>query len=166
MSFTEPPQQAPQTPPAQAQVPPTAQPVAAQGPSGPRSGFWIRFGAYFLDSILVGIVNGILYAALKGAGYALGILVFIAYFSYFEGTTGQTIGARACGIRVVGFADGQSIGFPRSLWRTLMRYVCAIPIFLGYFWMIWDKEKQTWADKVADSVVVPVASYPVPPKGS
>jgi hypothetical protein len=27
--------------------------------------------------------------------------------------------------------------------------------------MIWDREKQTWHDKVASTVVVPVADYPV-----
>ena len=29
-----------------------------------------------------------------------------------------------------------------------------IPLFLGYFWMLWDREKQTWHDKMAGSVVV------------
>ncbi len=173
MSFTEPPQPAPQAPPPQAQVPPTAQqmpptaqPVTAQGPSGPRAGFWQRFGAYFLDAIMVGIVGGILEAALKGPGYALAILLFIGYFTYFEGSTGQTIGKRALGIRVIGFEDGQTIGYGRALGRTLMRYVDAFVILLGYLWMLWDKEKQTWHDKVATSVVVPVSSYPVPPQAS
>ena len=27
--------------------------------------------------------------------------------------------------------------------------------------MLWDKEKQTWSDKIATTVVVPVADYPV-----
>jgi uncharacterized RDD family membrane protein YckC len=26
---------------------------------------------------------------------------------------------------------------------------------LGYSWMLWDSEKQTWHDKAANSVVVP-----------
>ena len=37
----------------------------------------------------------------------------------------------------------------------------AIVICLGYLWMLWDPEKQTWHDKMAGSVVVPVANYPV-----
>ena len=32
--------------------------------------------------------------------------------------------------------------------------VSAIPLFLGYFWMLWDKEKQCWHDKIASDVVV------------
>ena len=36
-----------------------------------------------------------------------------------------------------------------------------IPCFLGYFWMLWDSEKQTWHDKMAITVVVPTSDYPV-----
>ncbi|HZQ16865.1 MAG TPA: hypothetical protein VFA82_08850 [Gaiellaceae bacterium] len=35
------------------------------------------------------------------------------------------------------------------------------PIFPGYFWMLWDGEKQTFHDKFAGSVVVPTDGYPV-----
>ncbi len=37
----------------------------------------------------------------------------------------------------------------------------AIVLLLGYLWMLWDKENQTWHDKMATSVVVPVSAYPV-----
>ena len=36
-----------------------------------------------------------------------------------------------------------------------------LPIFLGFFWMLWDKEKQCWHDKFASDVVVPVSAYPI-----
>ena len=29
--------------------------------------------------------------------------------------------------------------------------------------MLWDPEKQTWHDKLSNTVVVPVAAYPPPP---
>jgi uncharacterized RDD family membrane protein YckC len=41
------------------------------------------------------------------------------------------------------------------------RILSAIVCLLGYFWMLWDKEKQTWHDKFAASVVVPTSAYPV-----
>ena len=65
------------------------------------------------------------------------------------------------GIRVIDFRDGGEIGHARAFIRYLGRYVSAIPLLLGYFWMLWDPEKQTWHDKIAGSVVVPVDSYPV-----
>jgi uncharacterized RDD family membrane protein YckC len=138
-------------------------PVTGRGPSGPRAGFWRRFAAALLDGIIVGIAFGILYAALKGVGYALGILIGIAYFVYFEGgPTGQTLGKKALGIRVIDFATGGPIGHGRAFIRYIGRIASEIPILLGYFWMLWDKEKQTWHDKFAGSVVVPVADYPLP----
>jgi uncharacterized RDD family membrane protein YckC len=89
----------------------------------------------------------------------LGLLVAIAYYTYFEGSEdGQTIGKRACGIRVRS-VDGGSIGHTRAFLRYIGRIVSTIPIFLGYFWMLWDKEKQCWQDKVANDVVVPVSDY-------
>src|SRR2546423_2447299 len=71
---------------------------------GPRAGFWQRFGAAVIDAIIVGVVILILWAVLKGVGYALGVLISIAYVVYFEGgPTGQTIGKRMLGIRVYDF---------------------------------------------------------------
>ena len=35
------------------------------------------------------------------------------------------------------------------------RYISTIPLFLGYFWMLWDPNKQTWHDKIANCLVVP-----------
>ena len=42
----------------------------------------------------------------------------------------------------------------------MIAYVRSASFFLlGYLWMLWDKEKQTWQDKFAGSVVVPVDAY-------
>ncbi len=137
--------------------------VAAGGPSGPRAGFWSRVGAYLLDAILLAIVNGILLVVLgRPAQLALGIIIGIAYFVYFEGgPTGQTLGKKALGIRVIDFSAGGPIGYGRAFVRYIGKILSSIPIGLGFLWMLWDKEKQTWEDKLATSVVVPVTAYPV-----
>jgi uncharacterized RDD family membrane protein YckC len=137
-----------------------AQSYSGKG-SGPRAGFWARFGAVIVDGILLGIINFILEAALKGVGVALALVVSIAYFTYFEGgPTGQTFGKRALGIRVISLDDGGPIGYGRAFIRWIGRYVSAIVILIGYFWMLWDKESQCWHDKFAGDVVVPVSAYP------
>jgi uncharacterized RDD family membrane protein YckC len=116
--------------------PPPPPPGFSTGPSGPRSGFWRRFAALFIDGV--------------------------AYFTYFEGSaSGQTIGKRALGIRVIDFNTGGPIGHGRALIRNLARILSGLFCDLGYLWMLWDKEKQTWHDKIASDVVVPVESYPV-----
>jgi len=132
------------------------------GASGPRAGFWRRLGAAIIDGLITGIVSGILYVALKTAGYALGLILTITYFTYFEGgLTGQTFGKKAMGIRVIDFSTGGPIGYGRAFIRYIGRIVSALIIYIGYLWMLWDKEKQTWHDKFAGDVVVPVAAYPI-----
>jgi len=121
-----------------------------------RAGFWRRFAAALIDGILLGIVSGILRAILgTGGGYALGTLITIGYFVYFHGTTGQTPGNAALSIRVVGKDDGATIGYGRAFVRWLVSLVSGFVILIGYLWMLWDSEKQTWHDKAANSVVVP-----------
>jgi uncharacterized RDD family membrane protein YckC len=121
-----------------------------------RSGFWRRFVAALIDGILLGIVSGILQAIIgKNGGYGLGTLLTIGYFVYFHGTTGQTPGDAALSIRVVGKDDGAPIGYGRAFVRWLVSLVSGFVLLLGYLWMLWDGEKQTWHDKAANSVVIP-----------
>lgn len=153
-------QSAPQAPPDQY--------GARNGPSGPRAGFWIRLGALILDGFILGIpfaiLIGIAAAADVGAlvvlFYVLYIVASIAYPVIFEGgPTGATYGKRICGIRVYDINGAPQIGYGRAFIRYLMKIVSAIPLYLGYFWMLWDKEKQCWHDKVAGDVVVPRDAY-------
>jgi uncharacterized RDD family membrane protein YckC len=144
--------------------PPPAASYSPSGPSGPRAGFWQRFAAYFLDGIIVAIIPGILLVATgnRALFYVVALVIDIAYITYLQGgPTGQTIGMRALGIRVYDFRQGGPIGYGRGFIRFLGLILCGIPCYLGFLWMLWDKEKQTWADKLAGSVVVPVAAYPI-----
>ena len=62
------------------------------------------------------------------------------------------------GIRVIDVRDnpGQPIGYSRAFIRWLVSIVSTIVIFLGYLWMLWDPQKQTWHDKAAASVPIRV----------
>jgi uncharacterized RDD family membrane protein YckC len=132
-----------------------APPTSAGPATEARAGFWLRFGAAIVDGLLLGIVSSILQIALGSAGYALSLLVGIVYYTYFEGESGQTIGKRAVGIRVVDINGGGPIGYSRAFIRYVGRIISTLVIFLGYLWMLWDPQKQTWHDKMANSVVVP-----------
>jgi uncharacterized RDD family membrane protein YckC len=131
-------------------------------PSGPRATFVQRFFALFLDGIVLGIVGAILRVI---AGHSVGELIALAvgigYYGYLEGLSGQTVGKRALGIRVVDLPTGGPIGFSRGVLRYFARILSTVVFLLGYFWMLWDAEKQTWHDKIAGSVVVPVSAFPV-----
>jgi uncharacterized RDD family membrane protein YckC len=126
------------------------------GLGGPPAGFWRRFVSAVVDGIVIAVVDTILRLALGDLGQVLALFVGIAYFTYFHGRTGQTPGDAALGIRVVDVRDnlGQPIGYPRAFLRWLVSIVSFIVFFLGYLWMLWDPQKQTWHDKAAGSVPV------------
>jgi uncharacterized RDD family membrane protein YckC len=131
--------------------------------SGPRAGFWRRLAGALLDGIILALINTILVAVLKTAGDVVGLLVSFTYLTLLiGGPRGQTLGQQALGIRVISFETGGSIGYGRAFIRIFAAYISAIVILLGYFWMLWDKEKQCWHDKLAGDVVVPVDAYPLP----
>lgn len=151
--------------------PPSERPAATprhsstgQGPSGPRANFGQRLLAYLVDGVIVFIVSYVL-RVLFGEGALAQLLVAavgLAYFVYLEGSpAGQTVGKRVLSIRVVDFQTGGPLGFGKAALRYVARILSSIPCALGYFWMIWDRERQTWHDKLSTTVVVPTADYPV-----
>jgi uncharacterized RDD family membrane protein YckC len=129
--------------------------------------FFRRLGAALLDGILLGIVTGVIEAIIgRDVGGLVSLAIGIGYYGYLEGgPTGQTLGKKALGIRVVDLRAGGPIGFSRGVIRYFGRILSALPIFLGYFWMLWDSEKQTWHDKLAGSVVVPLDAFPIESAG-
>jgi uncharacterized RDD family membrane protein YckC len=140
----------------------------AGGPSGPRAGFWIRLGAALLDGLIISIPALILIlilaqisTGLAVLGYIVWVGVAIWYPIYFEGgPTGATPGKRVCGIRVYDINGAPQIGYGRAFVRWLIKSFISGSLFcLGYLWMLWDREKQTWHDKIANTVVVPTDMY-------
>jgi uncharacterized RDD family membrane protein YckC len=124
-----------------------------------RSGFWRRFAAALIDGLVVGVSTTILRVILgDAAGEGIGILLAFGYYTYFHGRTGQTPGDAVMSIRVIDLRDGtgEPIGYGRAFIRCLVSIVSGFVLVIGYLWMIWDREKQTWHDKAAGSVVVPV----------
>lgn len=131
---------------------------------GPRADLGIRFVAALIDGILVGVAMGVLSAVLglERTGYqGLSTLASIVYFAVMEGMpAGQTIGKKAMKIRVIDFDTGGPIE-TRAWVRSIVRVVSGFACGLGFLWALWDPQKQTWHDKAAGSVVVPVSDYPI-----
>jgi uncharacterized RDD family membrane protein YckC len=120
---------------------------------GGAAGFWRRFGSSLIDGILLGIVSGILqYVLGRGLGWLVGLVVALAYFMYFHGRTGQSPGNAALGIKVLDIDTQQPIGYGRAAGRWVVSYISGIVILVGYLWMLWDPQKQTWHDKAARSL--------------
>jgi uncharacterized RDD family membrane protein YckC len=113
----------------------------------PHANFWERMGAAFLDLVIVGLLSTLV------GGLPLGFLVALAYFAGMWAWKGTTIGGIVLNLKVVRL-DDQPVTFAVALVRGLAAGLSVIVLMLGFFWMIWDPEKQTWHDKSAGTVVV------------
>jgi len=86
----------------------------------------------------------------------LSTVLFLLYFTLFTGEGGQTLGKMVLGIRVQR-VNGSPVGYGRALVRTLGYIVSFFfSTFLGFLWVLWDKKKQAWHDKIAGTEVVKV----------
>lgn len=141
--------------------PPPPRPRA--GPTGPRADFLPRMVGLLIDTVILAFVNRVGEALTSAAvGFVLAVFAQLAYAVYFISSgSGQTPGMRIMSIRAIDAATGGRVDPGKALVRWLMSIVSSFACLLGYFWMLWDPEKQTWQDKVAGTYVVPTADFPV-----
>jgi uncharacterized RDD family membrane protein YckC len=89
-------------------------------------------------------------ALVLGAAALVGV---IFYWGTMEGK-GQTLGKKAMSISTIDIDTGAPIGTGRAIGRYFARIISAFVCYLGYLWMLWDNDKQTWHDKMVRSIVV------------
>jgi uncharacterized RDD family membrane protein YckC len=127
---------------------------------GNYAGFWSRFGAYFIDG-LIGFVFSLPGQIIAAAGAdAIGLLLQLAGTIAFivlycrKVSQGQSWGQKITGVKIVNATTGTSLSAGMVFVRELAKIVSAIVCYLGFLWMLWDKDKQTWHDKMLTTVVV------------
>ena len=112
--------------------------------------FGSRFWAYMIDVFILLIVQFIFRFSYRPL---LSTLINVAYFTYFFGTTGQTPGKKWMKIKVVS-TDGSPMTLSKGFKRYLGYLVSGITIGVGFLWIIWDKDKQGFEDKIAKTYVI------------
>jgi len=130
-------------------------------------GFWARAWASFIDSVLslfivvpiVTAVYGGRYwldpSLIKGpvdllVTYVLPAVAVIAFWMARQATPGKML----IHARIV---DAESGGKPSSgqmIGRYFAYYLSIFGLFLGFLWVVWDRRKQGWHDKLAGTVVI------------
>jgi uncharacterized RDD family membrane protein YckC len=144
----------------------TAEPTERGAPLLAYAGFWPRAIALLIDLLLVWWWSRFFRDGYRGVfsdPIVLGrfrvsaILIAATVWAYFILTTklaGGTLGKRAMRLRVV------TTDFGRPDWLTVLfrevvgRIIVAGTLFIGYLWAAFDRRKQGWHDKIADTLVV------------
>jgi len=127
------------------------------------AGFWIRFGAKFVDGIILNVVGRLLGLviglALKGDEAAVwiaagvGLILNAGYVIYFTGKYGATPGKMACKIEVIR-ADGSAMTFGRATGRYFAEILSSLTLLIGYIMAGFDEEKRALHDRICDTRVV------------
>lgn len=118
------------------------------------AGFWIRVGAYFIDLVLLIVVNFVVGLALgEPWGSIVNLIVGICYFGFMESSDNQgTLGKMAVGIKV-GDENGLPITFGNALGRYFAKIVSALLLCIGFLMVAWDEKSQGLHDKMAGTFV-------------
>jgi uncharacterized RDD family membrane protein YckC len=136
------------------------------------AGFVSRFLAFAVDVVLVSVVlaAGAWFLGRVGAmlrlsapgwldpftSWLAGTVAFLAAAAYFTiawALFGQTLGKAAMGLHVT-TSTGQRPSWPRSALRFLGYLVSALPLYLGFAWILVDDRRLGWHDHIARTRVV------------
>lgn len=170
--------------PAYSPQPAYAQPVVyAPAPASPYGGFWMRFLAYFIDQLILGIVAGPLYfivvfprllpiigdaerngepspemiGAIVGAAITYACLILIGTWLYEALLTCSswqgTIGKKVLRLKVTDEA-GNRIGFGRSTGRFFAKILSHLILYIGYIMVGFTDRKRGLHDMIAGTLVM------------
>lgn len=147
------------------------------------AGFWIRFVAYVIDGIILGVVGGAIEGGLRAAGFRfanpemfdfsakpdvhaawfeegdilaliLGTAVGIAYFAGMHASErGATLGKMVVGLRVVDSKGGR-ISPARGIGRYFGTWLSGITLAIGYIMAGFHPQKRALHDVLADTYVI------------
>ena len=122
-----------------------------------------RLAAVCYDCILIGallmVITGIFVSLNHNeivGGPALQSVLFLAtftFYTFFWRRGGQTLGMRSWRIKLISLT-----GQPVSLNQCLLRFMVALLSWgflgLGWIWMLFDKQKRTWHDRVSETQLI------------
>ncbi len=138
------------------------------------AGFWVRFAAYAIDSAVVFaglLIVRLIFAGISLAGggaitgtdilfhYSLKDMVLyglkVLYFITFTYLTGTTLGKKAMNLRVVSKNPEEKLTLLNVVYReTVGRFLCSLPVNIGYIVAGIDSEKRGFHDMLCDTRVV------------
>ncbi|WP_414661216.1 RDD family protein [Horticoccus sp. 23ND18S-11] len=146
----------PVAPPARPLAAPPA--VALSASAWPRAGLFIRLGALAIDGVLIGMIMAFIAGVLPRflqfhngpGGWLIALALYGAIMWRHKGTT---IGGIVCGLRVVR-VDNRELDWATAIVRALACFLSLAVAGLGFIWVAFDDDKQSWHDKIAGTTVV------------
>jgi len=142
----------PSAPATSATLPPVPPPVPAPLFSAAtlvRAGFWIRLAASLLDAVIVGLALGFTPHVLRPHF----LLLYAGYCVVMWALRGTTVGGIVCNLKVVRL-DDRRVDWATALVRALGGFLSFFAAGLGFIWVAFDDQRQSWHDKIAGTTIV------------
>lgn len=131
------------------------------------AGFWIRVGASIVDSIIILLITLPILTAIYGASYwssntfihgswdflfsyVFPAIAVILFWIYKSATPGKIV----FGLRVISLGESKKLSTGQAIGRYFAYYPAMLIFFLGFIWVAFDKRKQGWHDKLANTAVI------------
>ena len=128
------------------------------------AGFWRRFLAAFIDTIIIWVAGIglciLLLANMLTAGMTelfitpIAVVVNWLYFTGMESSSSQaTLGKKILGIKITD-VEGNQINFRQANIRFLSKYISTFIFFIGFVMAAFTERKQALHDLIADTLVI------------
>ena len=132
---------------------------AADSPAAVYANWGQRVGAYLIDAIppaviyFIGIATRNTVVLILALLIALGIQIYNRWI--LAGRTGQSWGKQVLHLRLVSEKTGEPIGAGMAFARDICHILDSLACYIGWLFPIWDAKRQTFADKIVSTVVIP-----------
>lgn len=123
--------------------------------------------AYFIDEILISVLFAFIYLdqmpenttmeeniQIINSLFMYVILLKIVYQTFFVWMYGATLGKIFLKIKVISTSDLENPTLVLSLSRASFRIISESLFYLGFLWAALNPKRETWHDKVANTLVV------------
>lgn len=88
-----------------------------------------------------------------GADFGINVIMALVVLLFWV-TRQVTPGKLMLGLRIIDAGHGGRAPFGRLVLRYFGYLLSALPLGLGYLWMLWDPRQRCWHDKLGGTLVV------------
>ncbi len=118
-----------------------------------------RVGAYLIDYlpiIVLELIGAVLHVVILTLLFFLASLGWWIYNRCIQaGRTGQSLGKKTLHMRLISANTGEPIGPGMAFARDICHILDSLACYIGWLFPLWDAKRQTFADKIVSTVVIP-----------
>ena len=118
-----------------------------------------RVVAYLIDYVPIFVLELIGVVSRNAIIWFVMLLASLGWWIYNRciqaGRTGQSLGKKTLRLRLLSEKTGEPIGAGMAFARDICHILDSLACYIGWLFPIWDAKRQTFADKIISTVVIP-----------